>query len=159
MRSEEVYAKALRMMELAKTTMNPSCRAAIMDDAFTLIRKAKQLRDKEPKPRRTAAKYRVMFQRTGSFLYFDLPMSSDYTSLLSGGVLAGCLRLARLKPAPVADDLFETVLPVVVRARAVFQDGGFPVFRRLDILPAIFVNRSKRVACLGAVGAAPAAGN
>src|SRR5690349_3187626 len=46
--------------------------------------KARRLRKKEPKARRAAAKYRVVFQREGGFLvlYFDLPMSRKKTDAL-----------------------------------------------------------------------------
>jgi hypothetical protein len=93
MNSDETYAKALRMMELAKSTMNPSRRRAIMDDAFALIREAKRLREKEPSKvkDRGAQKYRVWFHGRRGDLYFDLPITRRSDALWAAEALAAAL--------------------------------------------------------------------
>src|SRR5205823_8622832 len=40
-------------------------------------------------PERSASRLQKMLTKNIAMLYFDLPMSSDYTSLLSGGALSG----------------------------------------------------------------------
>jgi hypothetical protein len=60
-KSEEVYAKALRMMELAKGTMNASQRRMIMDGGHELIKKAKRLRQEEPAKASPQTRYTVRF--------------------------------------------------------------------------------------------------
>src|SRR5215472_5825042 len=93
MTSEETYAKALRMMELAKSTMNPSRRRTIMDDAFALIREAKRLRQKEPAKANGvgAPRYRVWFHGPLGYLYFDLPMTRRSDALWAAEALAAAL--------------------------------------------------------------------
>ena len=49
MRAGELQDKALRLQEIAKTTMNQDHRRALMDEAFELLRQAKRLREQESK--------------------------------------------------------------------------------------------------------------
>src|SRR5262245_49437192 len=93
MSSEESYARAIRMMELAKSTMNPERRRQIMDDAFTLIREAKRLREREqPEANgKKPQKYRVWFHGEHGYLYFDLPMSRKSDALWAAEILASAL--------------------------------------------------------------------
>ena len=93
MTSEETYAKALRMMELANFTTNPSRRRTFMDDAFALIREAKRLRQKEPAKANGvgAPRYRVWFHGPLGYLYFDLPMTRRSDALWAAEALAAAL--------------------------------------------------------------------
>jgi hypothetical protein len=43
----QLRKKASRLIEAAKTSMNPARRRLLMDEAFELIRKSKRSRDKE----------------------------------------------------------------------------------------------------------------
>jgi hypothetical protein len=93
MSSEEVYKKALRLIELAKATTNSSRRHEIIEDAFELIRLAKKMRrrephktDSEPRPR-----YRVWFHGEFGFLYLDLPLARRADALWAAEALAWAL--------------------------------------------------------------------
>ena len=93
MSSEETYAKALRIMELAKSATNPSHRRMMMDNAFALIREAKCQRQNEP-PKPAAEhppKYRVWFRGLSGYLYFDLPMARRSDALWAAETLAAAL--------------------------------------------------------------------
>ena len=48
MKAHELQEKALRVLEMAKTTMNPSHRRGLMDEAFELVKQAKRLREQNP---------------------------------------------------------------------------------------------------------------
>ena len=52
MKAHELQEKALRLLEMAKTTMNPSHRQGLMDEAFELVKQAKRLREQNPQTRR-----------------------------------------------------------------------------------------------------------
>ena len=52
MKAHELQEKALRLLEMAKTTMNPSHRKGLMDEAFELVKQAKRLREQSPQTRR-----------------------------------------------------------------------------------------------------------
>jgi len=93
MNSEDLYTKALRLIELAKATTNPSQHRQIIEDAFELIRRAKKMRrqeppktDGEPKPR-----YRVWFHGEYGFLYLDLPLTRRADALWAAEALAWAL--------------------------------------------------------------------
>src|SRR5215469_6524552 len=93
MSSEETYARALRIMELAKATTNPSHRSALMDNAFALIREAKCQRQKEPARLEPVdpPNSRVWFRGPPGYLYFDLPMARRSDALWAAETLAAAL--------------------------------------------------------------------
>src|SRR5215469_10644072 len=93
MSSEETYARALRIMELAKSTTNPPRRRMLMDNAFALIREAKCQRQKEPArlEAENQPKYRVWFRGAIGYLYFDLPMARRSDAIWAAETLAAAL--------------------------------------------------------------------
>ena len=58
---------------------------------------------------------------------------------IDDGLLAGRLRAGRLEAAPVADDLVEPLLAVVVRRRRRTPRWPSPGVGGLDVLPAVLV--------------------
>src|SRR5262249_52819397 len=88
----------------------------------------------------------------------ELDLLAVAEAVVEDGSGASRLRLARLEAAPVADDLVEVVLAVVVVAGTVLRDGLLPRLRRLDVLPAIRVLLAQVIAGPGAFGALAAPG-
>src|SRR5205823_5197570 len=70
---------------------------------------------------------------------------------VDGGLPAGRLRLAGLEAAPVADDLVQRLLALLLVARPVLLDGPLPGGLGLDVLPAVLVLAGDQVAGAGAV--------
>ena len=93
MMSEEIYARALRLIEVAKATMQPTHRQILVDQAYDLIRAANRLREKEPAgPRlQPRARHRVTFEGKRGYLYFDLPMNRRSDALWAVEALAAAL--------------------------------------------------------------------
>lgn len=93
MTSEEVYAKALRLIEVAKATAKPTHRNLLMDQAHDLIRVANRLKQNEParSPSPRPVRHRVSFEGERGYLYFDLPMSRRSDVLWAAEILAAAL--------------------------------------------------------------------
>jgi hypothetical protein len=93
MTSQEIYAKALRLIEVAKATAKPTHRNLLMDQAHGLIRVANRLKQNEPArpPSPRPVRHRVSFEGERGYLYFDLPMSRRSDVLWAAEALAAAL--------------------------------------------------------------------
>jgi len=93
MTSEDIYANALHLIEVAKTTAKPTHRQMLMDQAYDLIHAANRLKQDEPvRPRpRRPPRHRLSFEGERGYLYFDLPMSRRSDVFWAAEALAAAL--------------------------------------------------------------------
>jgi hypothetical protein len=91
--AEQLREKASRLIEAAKTSMNPTRRRLLMDEAFELIRKSKHSRDKEPARIRRASQpsqgfHMSLYAGGGTTLELELKVSSKADAFWAAATLA-----------------------------------------------------------------------
>ena len=83
--------------------------------------------------------------RNENFLGLEVDLLAVTVAERDGRRLAGWLSPLILEPAPVADDLVQALLALVIVPRPVAHDGSFPDLGGLGVLAAILVNLGERL--------------
>jgi hypothetical protein len=91
--ADQLREKASRLIEAAKTSMNPTRRRLLMDEAFELIRKSKRSRDREPARIRRASPpsqgfHMSLYGGGGTTLELELKVSSKADAFWAAATLA-----------------------------------------------------------------------
>jgi hypothetical protein len=91
--ADQLREKASRLIEAAKTSMNPTRRRLLMDEAFELIRKSKRSRDREPAIIRRASPpsqgfHMSLYGGGGTTLELELKVSGKADAFWAAATLA-----------------------------------------------------------------------